>query len=280
MADAVPQPRTSTDPAARLAAAIASPYVPQALLALQAEPGYLDVLAPALERAARTAGFLGSALYMADMASDAVEEVYEPVLTTDDLRAAGVDAAQQAAIVATLDVFHWVQPQTLLLVAALAEAWKRPSVGGRGQATPRDLSERERLHLATRLRLADPGLAPLPEVAAVVGFAEVPEVYRAVAQWEGYLGLSWGELQHLAAYPQFRRRGRAIYFYARSAARFLAEPLSANREQFAAAGLPADSLDRLDGLLSTALPALATAMMHTCAMRVGLGVRTREVVQD
>ena len=107
---------------------------------------------------------------------------------------------------------------------------------------------------------------------------EPPELYRAVASWPRYLEPTWGELQHLAAYPPIRRRGRALYFYGRSSARFLAEPLRASREELAAQGVPAADLDAAHAAIEAALPALATMMMHASAMRLGLGVREREVV--
>jgi hypothetical protein len=105
-----------------------------------------------------------------------------------------------------------------------------------------------------------------------------PELYRAIAVWPSYLDAAWDELQHLAAYPPFRRRGRALYYYARSSSRFLAEPLVASRDALSAQGLSDDDLVIVQSTLDAALPALATMMMHCCAMRVGLGITAREVV--
>ena len=51
-------------------------------------------------------------------------------------------------------------------------------------------------------------LPPLPEVTEVLGMVAAPDLYRAVAVWPGYLQVAWEELQHLGAYPDFRRRGR------------------------------------------------------------------------
>src|SRR5690606_35611530 len=119
---------------------------------------------------------------------------------------------------------------------------------------------------------ADGGVPPLPEVVEALGLDEPPDLYRAVAHWPGYLGVAWEELQHLAAYPDFRRRGRGLYFYARSGARFLAEPLRANPEALRAAGLDERSIEVARATLDRALPALATMMMHVEAMRIGLGV--------
>ena len=261
-----------------IAEALRCPFVPEAIERLAAAEGYLEHLWPRLAVSVGTAGFLGSALYMADMALDAVEEVYEPLRTPEEFAGTGgeTDLEQVRAV---LDVFHWVQPQLLLLVAALSEAWGRPSVGGHGRVEPRELSERERRHLATEVRFASPDTPPLPEVAEALNVAEPPQLYRAVAMWPGYLEVAWEELQHLTTYPDFRRRGRALYYYARSGARFLAEPIEANPEALRAAGLSDDAIATAKAALDASLPALATMVMHATAMRRGLGLTEREVVK-
>ncbi len=262
-----------------VAAALRAPFTPDFVSRLAEAGAYLDAVWPQLAPSVDTAGFLGSALYMADMALDAVEEVYdEPELTRDSLVAGGLSTAELRQVEAVLDVFHWVQPQQLLMCAALAEAWERPRVGGQGRPDPRATSEREARHLATRIEFAPPESGLLPEIADLLQLAAPPELYRAVAMWPRYLEPVWEELQHLAAYPDFRRRGRALYYYARSSSRFLAQPIEASRDALAARGLSEDDLTRVQVTLDAALPALATMMMHCCAMRVGLGITTREVV--
>lgn len=266
--------------AREVASALRSPFVPGVAEALAAAGGYLEAAWPQIAPSVETAGFLGSALYMADMALDAVEEVYEPLLNRDGLLAGALTAADLRRIEAVLDVFHWVQPQLLLIVAALAEAWDRPAVGGQGRPDPRAPSERESAHLATAVRLQPASSGVLPEVAEALQLREAPDLYRAVAAWPAYLEAAWDEIQHLAAYPQFRRRGRALYFYARSSARFLAQPLEANPEALRARGVEEAALNAAREAIDGALPALATMMMHCTAMRVGLGVREREVVRQ
>lgn len=263
-----------------IAAALRAPFVPEFVSRLAAAGRYLDVVWPQLAPSLETAGFVGSALYMADMALDAVETVYdEPLLDRDFLLDGGLGADELRGIEAVLDVFQWVQPQQLLMFAALAEAWERPRVGGQGRPDPRVTSEREEQHLATRVEFAPPDLGLLPEVADTLQIEAAPELYRAIAVWPRYIEPVWDELQHLAAYPDFRRRGRALYYYARSSSRFLAQPIEASREALAAEGLSDDDLAAVQATLDAALPALAMMMMHCCAMRVGLGITAREVVQ-
>ncbi len=258
--------------------AFRAPYLPSDLVALASAPGYMEHVWSPLRTSVETTGFLGSALYMADMALDAVEEVYEPVLERGTLLAAGMADVDLDALAETLDVLHYVQPQLLLALAALAEAWERLSVGGQGRAEPRPITEREERHLRTPIALAPPETGLLPVVAEALGTVEAPDLYRAVANWPAYLEVAWEELQHLVAYPQFRRRGRGLYYYARSGARFLAQPIEANPEALRAAGLTDASIEQAHAVLEAAVPELAMMMMHVEAMRVGLGIRTREVV--
>lgn len=263
---------------AEMRAALRLPFTPEPLARLAQAEGYLALVWPQVAPSVETAGFLGSARYMADMALDAVEAVYEPQLSRAALREAGLGPGDLDALAAVIDLFHYTQPQLLLVLAALAEAFERPQVGGQGRPDPREATARERAHLALPVRLAPPGTAPLPEVAEALGLDGPPDLYRAVAGWPRYLDAAWEELQHLAAYPDFRRRGRALYFYARSGARFLAQPVRANADALRESGLAEDAIATARRTLDAALPAMATMMMHAEAMRVGLGIRDREVV--
>ena len=269
---------SSQAPAAQIAAALRSPFVPEVVLALARAEGVLEAVWPQLAPSVDTAGFLGSALYMADMALEAVEEVYEPELSPQSLLGGALDEEDLVQLLAVLDVFHWVQPQLLLLCAALAEARDAPSVGGQGRTAPRETSERERTHLATEVELASPGAGPLREVAELLQLPAPPELYRAVAVWPGYLEAAWEELQHLVAYPLFRQRARGLYYYARSSSRFLAQPMRASDEALRAAGVGDAAIAEARAIVDAAPSALATMMMHCSAMRLGLGIRAREVV--
>jgi GNAT superfamily N-acetyltransferase len=256
---------------AEVRAALRVPFTPQPFARLAAAGGYLDAVWPRVRPSVEAAGFAGSALYMADMALAAVEEVYEPVGRLKTLR--------EPALEAVIDLFHYTQPQMLLVLAALAEAWDRDEVGGHGRAELRTLTDRERRHLATDVRLAASDSDLLPEITAALALEEPSDLYRAVAEWPRYLEAAWEELQHLVAYPEFRRRGRGLYYYARSGARFLAQPLVANPEALREAGLTEAALTEAKAALDAALPTLATMMMHVEAMRLGLGIAGREVVQ-
>ena len=268
----------SRDLIAEMHAALRLPFTPDPLVRLADVEGYLSFVWPQLAPSVATAGFLGSARYMADMALDAVEAVYEPELSRATILDAGLSLGDLDVLARTIDLFHYTQPQLLLVLAALAEAFDRVEVGGQGRPDPRDLIERERGHLALPVRLVPPEVPPLPEVAEALGVDAPPDLYRAVAAWPGYLEVAWEELQHLGAYPDFRRRGRALYFYARSGARFLAQPVRANPDALRAAGLSDAAIEAARRTLDAALPAMATMMMHAEAMRVGLGDRAREVV--
>ena len=265
--------------AGQMARALGSPFLPGVLEELGGAGDYLACVWPQLEPSVATQGFLNSALYMADMASDGIEESYEPELSREALLAGGITSPELERLLAVLDVFQWLQPQLLLLLSALAEAWDEPVVGGRGRPEPRESGERARAHLATEILLSPPVEPPLADVARAIGLQAPPELYRAVARWPRYVEPAWEELEHLAAYPPIRRRGRALYFYARSSTRFLAHPLRASRAELRARGVSSASLDQARTVIDASLPALSTMMMHLAAMRWGLGVRDREVVK-
>ena len=277
---AVMATRSERSAAEQLAAGLRAPFVPSVVAELARAEGFLEAVWPQLAPSVDTAGFLGSALYMADMALDAVEEVYEPTLSRASLLGGALTEADLEQLVAVLDVFHWLLPQLLLLVAALAQAQDARAVGGQGRPAPREPSEREAAHLATDVELASPAAGPLLEVASELQLDGPPDLYRAVAVWPGYLEAAWDELQHLVAYPLFRQRGRALYYYARSSSRFLAVPLRANAEALREAGVGEDAIAEARRAVDRALPALATMMMHCTAMRLGLGLREREVVTE
>jgi hypothetical protein len=264
------------DQAAR---ALRAPFVPSPLAELAGCGDYLALVWPQLAPSLETAGFLGSALYMADMALDAVETVYQPIFSRQSLLDGALDAEDLAGLEEVLDVFHWCQPQLLLALSALAEGWDSPRVGGQGRPDPREESAREFAHLATVVAFASPVAGLLPDIAQALQVEVAPDLYRAIAVWPGYLQVVWEELQHLVTYPLFRQRGRALYFYARSSTRFLAAPIEVSREVLLTRGAPADDLDRAHHVLEAALPALAMMMMHCAAMRVGLGLTVREVVK-
>lgn len=271
----------AADHAGEVARALRAPFVPRVVERLAACEGYLDVVWRQLAPSVETAGFLGSALYLADMALDAVTEAYEPVLSRATLAERGVLAPDEAAaLLDVLDAFHWAQPQTLLIAAALAEAFDAPQVGGEGRAEPRRTGERERRHLATTVRLASPEQPPLPAIAAALQLDEAPQLYRAVAIWPGALDAAWDELQQLSAYPALRRRARALYYYARSSARFLARPLAADAPALRAHGVAEGTIATARAAVEAVLPELATMIVHCCALRSALGVTAREVVRD
>jgi hypothetical protein len=263
-----------------VARALRSPFVPGVFRALDAAPGYLDGCWPRIAPSVETAGFVGSALYLADMARDAVVEDYEPMLSPARLAERGVDADEVARILDVLDVLLWVQPQVLLICAALLEALDSALVGGQGRAEPRETTDSERRHLATPVTLLAPETAPLPGIAEALQTAEPPDLYRAVAVWPAYLDFAWDELQHLSAYPPLRRRARALYYYARSSTRALAFPLAASTEALLAAGVTVAAIADARATLEAALPVLSTMVVHCAAMRAGLGATAHEVARE
>ena len=273
MADAAAPPTL-----AEVAATFRAPVAPEFFARLLDDaPRYLAHVWPVLKTSVDTEGFIGSALYMADMALDAVEEAYEPVLTPDGIREA-VPSEELAAVEQALDVFHYLQPQALLAGAALAEAFERTAVGGAGRIEARHERPRDATHLAVGIPERAIATPLMVEIAELLQLEAAPQLYAVLGNWPAYLEVAWDELQHLAAYPDFRRRGRALYFYARSGSRFLAEELRADQDALRAAGIEDEEIAVARTIVDASLPALATMVMHVTAMRLALGHREREVV--
>ena len=111
-------------------------------------------------------------------------ESSEPVLTAGDWFVAVAPATELDRVDATLDVFHYLQPQALLAGAALAEAFDRSAVGGRGRADVRELRDRERTHLATAIAEPPSGGPQLAAIADTLGY----EWPRLIDQWDAVLG--------------------------------------------------------------------------------------------
>ena len=258
-----------------------SSWFPSLFNQLEADaPNYLSYIWPTVMRSIDTQGFLGSALYMTDMALDACELVYEPQTGRSDLISHGMKNTEIQELEATLDLFHYVQPQVLLIGAALAEAFNREQVGGQGSDQVRELSDREKGHLAIEVKMdhADPSF--FSNIMDVLQLNKAPDLYRALGKWQLAVSIFWDELQHLATYPDFRRRGRALYYYARAGSKFLAVPLKADIPSLKKLGISDEEIMHAQQIVNDNVPVLAMMIMHSTAIRLALGHSTREVVQS
>ena len=243
-------------------------------------PKYLSYIWPSVIKSIDTQGFLNSALYMADMALDACELVYDPQTDRSDLMLQGMTSIEIQELETVLDLFHYVQPQVLLIGAALADAFDREQVGGQGSDQLRGLNNREKNHLITEVKMVDANHPFFSNIINVLQLNEAPDLYRALGKWEFAVNIFWDELQHLATYPDFRRRGRALYYYARAGSKFLAVPLNANSSSLKKLGISDEEIIRAQQIINDHVPVLAMMIMHCTAIRLALGNSTREVVQS
>ncbi len=275
-ADAPPSTRAVFDEAR---ASMRAPFTPALFRTLGRWPAYLELVWPQLRPSVETAGFRGSAQYLAAMAREAVDQFYEPVFGPESLRQAGLTDADLAGIAATLEVLHLTNPQALLLAGALTEAIERPRVGGQGRPEPRDLSDEEARIAAYEWRMAEEAELPpavralADDVKTILGLPFLTDDFRALARWPAFLEQAWAELRELRVYKLFRQRGRGLYFYARSSSRFLAQPLEANAERLRAAGLTDGDIDGVADALRMFCGVLPNHMMNTAAMQHALGIR-------
>ena len=258
-----------------------SKWIPSLFNQLETDaPNYLTYIWPTVMQSIDTQGFLGSALYMADMALDACELVYEPQTSRSDLVSHGMTNTDIQELEAVLDLFHYVQPQVLLIGAALAEAFNREQIGGQGSVQVRELSDREKNHLNIEVKMDDADHSFFSNIIDVLQLKRAPDLYRALGKWQLAVNIFWDELQHLATYPDFRRRGRALYYYARAGSKFLAVPLNADIASLKKIGISDEEIMRAQQIVNDNVPVLAMMIMHSTAIRLALGHSTREVVQS
>ena len=258
-----------------------SKWIPSLFNQLETDaPNYLTYIWPTVMQSIDTQGFLGSALYMADMALDACELVYEPQTSRSDLVSHGMTNTDIHELEAVLDLFHYVQPQVLLIGAALAEAFNREQIGGQGSVQVRELSDREKNHLNIEVKMDDADHSFFSNIIDVLQLKKAPDLYRALGKWQLAVDIFWDELQHLATYPDFRRRGRALYYYARAGSKFLAVPLNADIASLKKIGISDEEIMRAQQIVNDNVPVLAMMIMHSTAIRLALGHSTREVVQS
>ena len=258
-----------------------SKWIPSLFNQLETDaPNYLTYIWPTVMQSIDTQGFLGSALYMADMALDACELVYEPQTSRSDLVSHGMTNTDIQELEAVLDLFHYVQPQVLLIGAALAEAFNREQIGGQGSVQVRELSDREKNHLNVEVKMDDADHSFFSNIIDVLQLKKAPDLYRALGKWQLAVDIFWDELQHLATYPDFRRRGRALYYYARAGSKFLAVPLNADIASLKKIGISDEEIMRAQQIVNDNVPVLAMMIMHSTAIRLALGHSTREVVQS
>ncbi|MEE2875739.1 MAG: halocarboxylic acid dehydrogenase DehI family protein [Chloroflexota bacterium] len=251
-------------------------FVPEVFVRLAEFPNYFRHVWPQLVPSIETVGFLKSALYMADMALDAAQDVYEPVLDHDAYWPE--TAVDQESLRLAVDLFHYVQPQLLLVLAGLAEAFDREEIGGYGSVEVRPRTKREDTHFATGLIFSDQ-FSEGADIRGVLGTSRVPDIYRSTGEFPNFVELFWQEVKELHSYPDFRRRSRGLYYYARSATKFLANPIRASEADLLKLDLEVQDILVLRELIDDELLQTAVMMMHAECMRIVLGDTAREVVQ-
>ena len=258
--------------------ALRLPFTPALFRTLARWPSYLEHVWPQLVPAVETSGFRGSSLYLGAMAREAIDQFYEPGFDPESLTDSGVSDASIPSIVGMLEVLQFANPQSLLLAGALAEGLEKPTVGGMGRPEPRELTE-----LEARVRVYPwraPEEADLPadlrdtleDVKTILGLPFLTDDFRAIACWPPLLEQSWAELRELRVYKLFRQRGRALYYYARSSAKFLAQPISVSRERLAEIGLSGDDIHDIGEVLRMFCGILPNHIMNNAAMLLAFGV--------
>lgn len=260
-------------------ATMRAPFTPALFRTLARWPAYLQLVWPQLRPGVATAGFRGSALYLSAMAHEATQQFYEPEYGRATLRDDGMTDTGIDELAGALEVLHLTNPQTLLIAAALSEAFERPRVGGQGRPEPRDTTDEEARVLAYVWRMPEEAALPddvramAADIREILRLPFLTDDFRAFARWPVFLKRAWPELRELRVYKLFRQRGRGLYYYSRSSSRFLAEPIEAGPDAMRAAGLDDAECEAVAEVLRMFCGILPNHIMNTAAIQQALGIR-------
>jgi hypothetical protein len=175
--------------------------------------------------------------------------------------AAGVAAWSAApapsddAALATLGVFHYMNPKLLIAVAAL-----RAAAGGQYPKLE-ELPPEEKRRIpdgvpdgAPSITLVDPDASgaaseTLADVRAALGLHLVTDDFRALAQWPGYLQQAWSSLRPLVPTAEHRALQRRLRLMAESAILVLPFRVEINPHVMRLCGLSEGELDDIRSIL-------------------------------
>ena len=255
-----------------------SPFLPTPFKKLLQHKIYFENFFMQIVPSIDTQGFIDSALYISDISLEPVESIisineYKKIFNNYDLE-------YQNNIISILNIFDYQQPQVLLILAALLEAFDNDTIGGSGSMTIRVDHTQEKNNQKFNLIL--PNSEDFYLFKEFVDFFEsntIPDLYLSFANHQDYLIYMWENLQHLSSFPDVRRLIRGIYYYAISSSKFLAEPIHISVQECISAGISLDEINKIKELISSNLSMYSAMIVHCSAMRIGLGINQKKVIK-
>tara|TARA_B110000196_G_C21145188_1_gene666181 strand:- start:2507 stop:3310 length:804 start_codon:yes stop_codon:yes gene_type:complete len=256
-----------------------SPFLPTPFKKLGQHKIYFEIFFMQILDSIDTQGFIDNALYVADISLEPVEFII--AMNEHKKFFNKYDLEFKKNITSILNIFDYQQPQVLLILAALLEAFENDTVGGNGSLAPRIDRTQEKDNQKFNLVLPDSEDFHLSkEFEELFESDSVPDLYLSLTNHQDYLVYIWENLQHLSSFPDVRKRIRGIYYYAISSSKFLAKPIHGSVQECISVGISLDEINAIKGLLSSNLSMYSTMIMHCAAMRVGLGINQKKVIKD
>lgn len=221
------------------------PVVNLVFRVLATHPDYLQLAWTALQPNVQTVFF--------EQRADAVRR-----LAAETMSAMGRPPAPSDEALATLRVFHYVNPKLLVAVAALrvATSGSQPQVIELPREEKRQIAPGVPPEAGT-IEMIDPATAA-PEVRAIFddlrATLQVPVInsdYLALARWPEYFGAAWEALRSLTQRPEYRQVQRALRFEAEQTVTALPYRMNLSPHVLRHAGLSEADIDFVRGTLDT-----------------------------
>jgi len=255
-----------------------SPLMPSVLEELLFFDTYSNKVLKNIFLSVNTNGFINNALYINDMSLKPLEDVIDFGSHNDFFKKNNSNDRDQ--IIKILDIFTYLQPQILLILAALLESFHNDFVGGKGDNLMRkDLNE-EILNKNYKLSFCKKDTFDLLEsFKTVFKSTIIPDLYLSLSNYNEYLDYAWLQLQHLSSFPEVRQRSRGLYYYAVSSSKFLAYPFYGSIDRCLSLGINKIDLEKIEVIVKENLSMYSSMIMHCSAMRIGLGLNQKKVVK-
>tara|TARA_B110000438_G_C15793136_1_gene641650 strand:- start:1350 stop:2165 length:816 start_codon:yes stop_codon:yes gene_type:complete len=255
-----------------------SPFLPTPFKKLSKHKIYFENFFMQILPSIDTQGFIDNALYVSDVSLEPAESIISINEHKNFFKEYDLEFKQN--ITAILNIFDYQQPQVLLILAALLEAFENDTVGGNGSMVARIDLIQEKDNQKFHLVLPDyEDFYLYKEFEELFGADSVPDLYLSLTNHQDYLVYIWENLQHLSSFPDLRKRIRGIYYYAISSSKFLAKPIHGSVQECISLGISLDEINVIKELIHSSLSMYSTMIMHCAAMRVGLGINQKKIIK-
>ncbi len=257
---------------------LSTPFLPNVFEDLLQYNNYSEKIIIQLFPSIDTQGFINNAMYINDMSLGPVEDIIE--VNQHRVFFEKNEFAYFNELIHILDIFQYQQPQMLLILAALQEAFNHLNLGGKGDKNKRKYTENEFRNKKINFSLLNQDeFIYKKEFKEIFETNLVPDLYLGIAKFNDYLNFIWEHLKHLYAFPEIRKRSRGLYYYALSSSKYFAYTIKSDLEYCLQNEIDKNDIEEIQLILQSNLFMYSIMIMHCTAMRVGLGYNKKLVVK-